>query len=381
MLKRRSGPPPAFYPSLESFRGIAAVSVVLYHLGFVNGDRLAFLQGAGIFVDFFFLLSGFVMSHAYLGRIRDGLGFWPYLRARLARLYPLHLFLLLVWVPYILVKLYVYTTMGFGEDPTLSSNPESFLANFALVHSMHVLDYLSWNYPSWSISVEFWAYVLFFALVSFSGRFLPLTLAICAVGSGILLVWLGLALDTRHGMLFTYDYGFLRCVLSFCTGALICHFHRHFTLAVGPAFLSAVEVALCALCILLVSYAHGNVAVQAITIATFAVTLFWFANSTGVVTRLMSLQAFRFIGLISYSIYMTHAIIVAGVDNVFRYIVKLPTAQIEGLTGRPPLETEWAALLNIGTVAIVIGVSALTYRYIEVPGKALGRPRKRRATP
>jgi peptidoglycan/LPS O-acetylase OafA/YrhL len=54
------------FRSLESLRGISAVIVALYHSGFISGEKYFLVAQGGMFVYFFFVLSGFVMAFSYL---------------------------------------------------------------------------------------------------------------------------------------------------------------------------------------------------------------------------------------------------------------------------------------------------------------------------
>jgi peptidoglycan/LPS O-acetylase OafA/YrhL len=72
---------------LDSFRGMAALVVLMVH-ALANLGLGAHLPHATLAVDFFFCLSGFVICHAYQGRLTDGLGFGAFFKARVLRLYP-----------------------------------------------------------------------------------------------------------------------------------------------------------------------------------------------------------------------------------------------------------------------------------------------------
>lgn len=374
---RRNATPANYYTVLESFRGIAALSVAVHHLLIVNGHQKAFFAGSAIMVDFFFLLSGFVMTHAYGDKILNGLHFWPYLRARIARLYPLHLVLLLLWVPYILAKIWVFQTRGIGMDPAPDNDLISFVANLLMLHAMGLFDHLSWNYPAWSISVEFWAYIVFFLVLRFSPRRYLLVLLVMSLVSAIAVAILALNDPHHRGILYTYDYGFLRCLMSFGFGVGLYVLHKGFRVEAPQWLRSLIEIALFAACYVAVVLSLKGVAWQFAAIGVFAVTIFWFSDSKGPVSRVLSTRPMLYLGVISYSVYMTHAIIVAMVENVFRYIVKLPLVLDFAGDGRPPLDTPWAGLITLGTVALVIAFSSLTYRYIELPGKALGKPSRK----
>ena len=60
----------AHFLALDGLRGVAAFAVVLYHLGEVFGPPIP--VNAPLAVDFFFMLSGFVLAHAYGERLRAG---------------------------------------------------------------------------------------------------------------------------------------------------------------------------------------------------------------------------------------------------------------------------------------------------------------------
>ena len=81
----------------DGLRGVAALGVALFHLG--PGAGLAIMPAGYLAVDFFFLLSGFVIARAYGARLRDGLGLRPFMALRLARLYPVFAIGILFGVP------------------------------------------------------------------------------------------------------------------------------------------------------------------------------------------------------------------------------------------------------------------------------------------
>src|SRR5689334_1177120 len=77
------------YPTLDLMRGVAALGVVLYHLGGLGG---AVPQPGGyLAVDLFFMLSGFVISHAYGAKLSAAWSPMQFMTVRLIRLWPLHL--------------------------------------------------------------------------------------------------------------------------------------------------------------------------------------------------------------------------------------------------------------------------------------------------
>src|SRR5215510_8290030 len=74
---------------LDGLRGVAAFAVILDHVS--STTLRAWLPGRYLAVDFFFVLSGFVLAHAYSARLACGMTAAGFMKIRLIRLYPLYL--------------------------------------------------------------------------------------------------------------------------------------------------------------------------------------------------------------------------------------------------------------------------------------------------
>jgi len=84
---------------LDSWRGIAALLVAIFHLNVYSAIYpLDFIRNAYLFVDFFFVLSGFVITHSYAGRLGTLEDLGSFAVKRLGRLWPLHVVVLLAFV-------------------------------------------------------------------------------------------------------------------------------------------------------------------------------------------------------------------------------------------------------------------------------------------
>ncbi|HEX4848787.1 MAG TPA: acyltransferase [Novosphingobium sp.] len=83
-----NGLPARRFEMLDAYRGIAALAVLFYHAG-AQAPLLAPRGYLG--ADLFFILSGFVLAHAYGARLRGGLGLAGFIRLRLIRIYPMFL--------------------------------------------------------------------------------------------------------------------------------------------------------------------------------------------------------------------------------------------------------------------------------------------------
>jgi len=142
---------------LTGLRGYAALMVCLHHFNYRKSGTLFFDIVAkgdwGVIV--FFVLSGFVLAYVYQEWFKPGFKiteYYRFIRLRLARVYPLHLLMLLLWGLFI-----VYGRIAVTDNDT----PFTFFLNLTLTHAWGFTRSLSWNLPSWSISSEFFCYLLF----------------------------------------------------------------------------------------------------------------------------------------------------------------------------------------------------------------------------
>src|SRR5215831_2677991 len=74
---------PQMFYKLESLRGVAACLVFIHHSPFLVTDQsCGFVTSSYLFVDYFFILSGFVVTHAYRAKILTGMSFRQYFSLR-----------------------------------------------------------------------------------------------------------------------------------------------------------------------------------------------------------------------------------------------------------------------------------------------------------
>lgn len=210
---------------LTSVRGIAAWFVVLYHLRLaaaptLGAEIVAIAARGYLAVDFFFMLSGFVIWLNYADHLREkGVPAIPgFLWRRLARIYPLHLVMLLAAILFVMAN--VVTGRGVPTGYPLSELP----LNFMLIQNWGFTSRLNWNDPAWSISCELAAYLLFPVIVlATDWRKWP---------SLALLLLIGALLFALHGPLSALGidrlgtkiarFGMLRCLTQFMIGTIIC---------------------------------------------------------------------------------------------------------------------------------------------------------------
>ena len=106
------------------------------------------------------------------------------------------------------------TTSAF--DPAGSTPLGSLPAQVLLLQAVDVTDQLTWNTPSWSISAEFWTYILFALIVLLAQRYRTIVFAAtAALGAATLDAF------SQHGMDTTYVLGRPRCIFGFSVGYLV----------------------------------------------------------------------------------------------------------------------------------------------------------------
>lgn len=230
--------------ALTSFRGFAAWWVVLYHIrDYIHLPWLeGFLSQGYLAVDFFFILSGFIISYAYFEKCksaskRDIVAF--YLK-RLNRIYPLHFIILIAYtaIPFIY----------FMTDRILPNTDKYsfiyFISAIFLSHNWGWFSELAWNVPSWSISTELFAYLFFPLLVTlfvkFPKKHHALLIALACFIAIPLIYNLNGSNDIGEGIA---TLGVYRCILEFSIG--MCCFSLYKQGKPLPDYLAVVGFLVC----------------------------------------------------------------------------------------------------------------------------------------
>ena len=212
----------ARYRALDTYRFLAASGVVFYHFENHFGPLMAQpthrLERFSLFVDFFFVLSGFVIMHTYGARIASWHDYGSFLRKRLARIYPLHLATLAIFciIGAVVVAFDVQVRDRSFFDPTLIP------ANLLLVQAWGVTDHAGLNIPSWSISAEWFVYLLFPLLALLVRGRRPWFALGVALVVAIAIDLMRARVGLRPGEDATFDFGNLRAVASFLAGMAVC---------------------------------------------------------------------------------------------------------------------------------------------------------------
>lgn len=347
----------AYLHELSCARGVAAWMVVLFHarlgMPWLPDGVMAVLDKGYLAVDFFFLLSGFVIYlSAREALARDGIRAVPvFWRRRMARIWPLYAVMLALTTAF--AALLTLTGREDGGYPW-SELPLHIL----MVQNWGFTDALSWNHPAWSISTEMAAYLLFPLLVlglPLARMPRPGLLAGMATLIAIMAAWLHYAGLRDLGENIPH-YGLVRCLFEFTAGCLLCAAWLR-----GTGGRTEKAPAAAALLI-----AGGAAAIW----PTRPTAELWaFPAIAGSVIFLLAelsrrtpptrnwpapLRVLVYLGDISYATYLSH----------FMLFIWFKIALVDDASNIPPMTMALFLMLTLA-------VSALLYHLVEKPGRRL----------
>ncbi|WP_405371215.1 acyltransferase family protein [Phocaeicola sp.] len=309
------------YELLDGLRGVAALLVVFYHifegLSFAAGGTLITTINHGyLAVDFFFILSGFVIGYAYDDRWKRNMTLGNFFTRRLIRLHPMIIMGTIIGAITFCIQ---GSVQWDGSHVATSAVMLALLAAMFFIPAYPGAGYdvrgngemFSLNGPSWSLFFEYIGNILY---ALFIHRLSNRGLAILVALSGIGLAWFALFDIVGYGMLgvgWTLDGanfwgGMLRMLFPFSLGMLL---SRHFRpIKTRGAFWICSAVLLILFC---VPYIEGkspvclNGVYELICIALIFPALVWIAAS-GKTTDKQSTRICRFLGDISFPLYAIH---------------------------------------------------------------------------
>jgi peptidoglycan/LPS O-acetylase OafA/YrhL len=350
---------------LESLRGIAALLVVFFHVPKWNSFlNVRIINNGYLMVELFFVLSGFVIFNAYCDNIKTGRDLLRFQFLRFGRLYPVHILFVLV---FLLIEALKYMAQsGFG---IVSPNTQPFRENnfTALVQHIFLVQAigpsgspLTFNVPSWSISVEFYTYLIF-GCVALLGRngYQYLIFSLIAVASVVLLV-------SAAG------FGFedmLRCLGGFFIGCLTAVSVKNATLKVSRFASVILFLTIIAFLQFKTSKAY-DVAIYFLTAGLIAALVL---QKGGLLNGVLRLRIFVWLGSISYALYMSHEAVEWIANQIFRVVLKAP--EVIAPSGRSiPQLSGFSAIVGVSFIVILsFVVSSLVYKFVEKPWRERSR--------
>jgi peptidoglycan/LPS O-acetylase OafA/YrhL len=368
---------PADIPALTGVRFLAALYVVFHHLypaAHLWAPLSQFQENGWISVEFFFLLSGFILTWVYRSLEDTPAGRSEFYRRRIYRIYPAYLFGTVLYAPLIVMS--------------LSAEHQSWTAvavRVALYGAVTLLALqawwpktaLAWNGPTWSLSCEAFFYAMFPKLLVRLRAWPAATRR-----RAWFMVWLLSAipfavvdaLPDRLSDIWWLPYisGFnpLMRVSEFIGGILIAlaviergRDETRSPLGVPLAILTLAFVALLTF--------GGNAVVKGLSFPLISGMIFLLAQDSGIASRVLGSRPFELLGAASYSMYILHI-------PLYRWAVtchllsqpNLPMPK-EGLSGGPSGDP----LSFVVFVLLLIAASILTHLLLEQPAASWLRRR------
>ena len=356
---------PQAIPSLTGIRGIAALWVMLFHVGqgIPGYSLLPWLTGVPFVdngfrgVDLFFILSGFIMMHVHAQdftvlcrrTLRD------FMIMRCIRIYPAHLVVLLSILGIVIASpAYVAWSRAWNLPlHTPAYTALSFFQTATLTTRWLVPDYGMWNAVTWSLSVELLAYTSLPVLAPLLLRTRSPALCLC-VAFGSLAATLGLLIAIGN-----YDGGspnrpgLLRGFGGFAAGVALCRFGA----VAHVANRQSRWIALAAVAFIIVLLLVPRFAI--LMPFGFAILIMALAYRVGVIDSLLSSRPAMFLGKISFSLYLLHVTPLLLLEWAFQ-TGQFPPTPANIITG------------VICYFVLVIGLSVLLHYGIERPCQRFG---------
>jgi peptidoglycan/LPS O-acetylase OafA/YrhL len=302
--------------ALAGARAFPPLMVVMFHFSeghHYSGWRpLDFLATRGyLWVEFFFVLSGFILAHAYWARLNDLLrrsGYGAFLRARLIRLYPLHLFMLLLLLAMVVGLRALAAHGGYLSifDAKYHQNVSigGFWLSLFLVQAWNTMNTLTWNGVSWFVSVEFALCLMFPALLWLAEGKLWRGFALIAAGLAGLLA---LLFTSQHGLDITFHNGVLRGMSDFSIGVGMAVLFRR--LKPRDRMPEWVHSLLQLLLLLLLGYVvmhtgWSHTRMDIFTVLPLMAMVFALAFDRGLIARALQTRLPQVLGEWSYAVYL-----------------------------------------------------------------------------
>jgi peptidoglycan/LPS O-acetylase OafA/YrhL len=351
--------------ALTGLRGMASALVVMYHFWPSSSNSPVWFKwtiGRGyLWVDLFFILSGYVMMLSHGKLFRGGFSraaFAGFLVRRVARIYPLYIVLLSAQIVYTVIAYGNFHQTGAWAAIAVDSPIRDIPVNVVLAQSVGVSP--SAIGQAWSVSTEFAAYLCFPALVGLvmcNGRGVVAITAVVTVALLVMVAIIDMNDGAYHsGSLDAYDITQLtplaRCLSGFLLGMLT---FRLSSITVVARIAGYDGVALATVILVVVMLIAG--APDLAIVALFPAVIMCLSRGLGVTTTMFGNPLMHQLGVLSYAVYLLHP------------LLQRPRELIAyDLTAYLP--DEWAFLLSqsIGT-GVLLALAGAAYNFVELPGR------------
>ncbi|MCG2610371.1 acyltransferase [Flavobacterium sp. SM15] len=328
-------------------RFLAAMAIVIYHYGvnvfpFEHKFLNSIFKQANVGVSYFFILSGFVMIIAYQNK--GSINFWNFIKKRIARIYPAYGFAILMLIAYFA---YTLEPLPIGQ----------LLLNSTLLQAWLPGHVFAFNYPSWSLTVEMFFYVTFPFLFNWFYNRYPLKKILIPIGIVFILsqIVFHLLINSQFYKPFPSDnYQFIyyfpllhfnEFLVGNALGLFLINQNKQESRNYDLYILGLIGLVLIALKTNIgLVYHNGMLAV------VFVPLIYFISRNNGLITKISNLKPLIFLGEISYGIYILQHPVFSWTTALMKQIhLNNPTY-----------------IFYTGVVFLIV-VSAISYRFIEVP--------------
>jgi peptidoglycan/LPS O-acetylase OafA/YrhL len=343
-----------YLPPLTGVRALAALLVLGLHteqnVPIDIYSFLPFFSRGYLGVDFFFILSGFIITHVYLTSLAhpEPTHIRIFLWHRFIRLYPVHITVLVGLVGII----YVAGAAGFVLNNPKDWEWKDLVWNFLLLQAWGVTEGTGWNAPSWSISAEWFAYILFPLLAPALTKVHERLIALLIAGAALATVAVIFAMADWTINTWTGPPVLIRVCGEFLCGAALCRAvdHRNQRPPFEGDILGSAAF---------ISFLVGaSMAVPDFyLVALLALTILGVATSQRYLAKILGGRSIIWLGEISYSIYMVHFPVLLVMRRFWERL---------GFAG-----WSWSgkAFAFAITVALVIALAATLFYGVERPAR------------
>ena len=343
-----------YIEAIDCYRGLAALFVTTIHLN-INTLFGNTLFKNGLFVQLFFVISGYVLYINYHKKLENLSSFRQFLKKRFLRLYPLHLFFLLLFLILEVCKL--IAAQYFGIIPNrpvfVENNFSSFVYNLFLIQNFFGSPG-SYNGPSWSISAEFFTYIIFaFTIIFFKKKLIYIL---------ILYIFIFIFYFSNF---FNYDWGYngwLSCMYSFSIGVIFAKIYLYKKLILKTYLINSIFL----ITLILTIFFIGNKTLDYYMPFLFGYLLYITSSLSKIslIYKIVFNKFLIFLGKISYSIYLSHVLIYWCMTQFMKIIIKWPSESNESMHVLKFTAIEGTIFFCI-FIFLTISISIFTYSKIE----------------
>jgi len=343
--------------TLTSMRFFAALLIIIHHYVWLNKDFSGWVfesfwvnivEHGYIGVSFFYTLSGFVLAYAYQRKfLSSSIKISSFYLARIARIYPLHLFTIILAIPLML------------SSPWSEAFYPALFSQITLTQSLipYIDYYFSFNLPSWSISNE----LFFYALFPFLIRLKTDTLIRITFGIAMLIIisWAAgrFVFDIQEYWLWIFYINPSYRLVEFALGILTFRASEKYSfLILNQAIWAITILEITAITALIVIINYIEIIPEflirgAFFAPIFSALIFVFSFEIGFISKLISNRFFVYLGEISFAMYMFHHIVI-------RYLSESNYSSI--------LHEHKTLGLSL-FVLLIVALSSISYYLYEMP--------------